>query len=203
MIYVEVDGQVLPQPLAGHPALELCNTWAGWNTPGEDGDYLTSYDTLAVWAREQQLLSAEQADRAMRAAGRSRRQAVEVLATTRELRHSLYWLLVDPDRDPEVGALAGLVEEAAAAQRLVLAADGGVTWQLREDNPVRLPLLAVAHAVGELLTGPERWQVHACPGHACGWLFLDPRGRRKWCSMAVCGNRAKVRAHAQRHGAAG
>jgi predicted RNA-binding Zn ribbon-like protein len=46
------------------------------------------------------------------------------------------------------------------------------------------------------LTGPSREHVHTCP--SCGWLFLDPRGRRRWCSMATCGNRAKVRAHAAR-----
>jgi predicted RNA-binding Zn ribbon-like protein len=38
--------------------------------------------------------------------------------------------------------------------------------------------------------------VRTCP--SCGWLFLDARGRRRWCSMATCGNRAKVRAHAAR-----
>jgi predicted RNA-binding Zn ribbon-like protein len=40
--------------------------------------------------------------------------------------------------------------------------------------------------------------VKACPGDSCGWLFLDPRGRRRWCIMATCGNRSKVRAHAAR-----
>ncbi|MGW5195753.1 CGNR zinc finger domain-containing protein, partial [Kribbella sp. NPDC004138] len=44
--------------------------------------------------------------------------------------------------------------------------------------------------------GQDRAHVRTCP--SCGWLFLDPRGRRRWCSMATCGNRAKVRAHAAR-----
>jgi predicted RNA-binding Zn ribbon-like protein len=30
------------------------------------------------------------------------------------------------------------------------------------------------------------------PGVDCGSLFLDPRGRRRWCDMAACGNRATV-----------
>ncbi|HEX9231378.1 MAG TPA: CGNR zinc finger domain-containing protein [Jatrophihabitantaceae bacterium] len=30
-------------------------------------------------------------------------------------------------------------------------------------------------------------------------MFLDPSGRRRWCEMSVCGNRAKVRRYAQRH----
>jgi predicted RNA-binding Zn ribbon-like protein len=64
---------------------------------------------------------------------------------------------------------------------------------------LRLPLLAVADAAATLLAEPGRASaVHACPGRGCGWLFLDPRGRRRWCSMAVCGNRAKARKHAAR-----
>ncbi|MGH8861125.1 MAG: CGNR zinc finger domain-containing protein, partial [Jatrophihabitantaceae bacterium] len=27
---------------------------------------------------------------------------------------------------------------------------------------------------------------------ACGWVFLDQSHRRRWCVMAVCGNRAKA-----------
>lgn len=38
----------------------------------------------------------------------------------------------------------------------------------------------------------------ACP--ACGWMFYDVTrgGRRRWCSMATCGNRSKVRQHRRR-----
>ncbi|MYV62710.1 hypothetical protein GTW37_28835, partial [Streptomyces sp. SID4931] len=25
------------------------------------------------------------------------------------------------------------------------------------------------------------------PGKGCGWLFLDTAGRRRWCSLGVCG----------------
>jgi predicted RNA-binding Zn ribbon-like protein len=63
---------------------------------------------------------------------------------------------------------------------------------------VALPLLAVARAAEDLLTSPARAEVRACPGDDCGWLFVDPRGLRRWCDMAWCGNRAKVRAHAAR-----
>ncbi|MFE4960639.1 CGNR zinc finger domain-containing protein [Streptomyces sp. NPDC056653] len=27
------------------------------------------------------------------------------------------------------------------------------------------------------------------PSEDCGWLSLDRRGRRRWCSMATCGSR--------------
>jgi predicted RNA-binding Zn ribbon-like protein len=42
--------------------------------------------------------------------------------------------------------------------------------------------------------------VKACEGPACTLLFLDKTRRhtRRWCSMAVCGNRAKQSAHRTR-----
>lgn len=70
-------------------------------------------------------------------------------------------------------------------------------WELGGDL-LAAPLLATAWAAAGLLTSAAAGDVRACPGDGCGWLFRDPRGRRRWCSMAWCGNRAKVRRHAQR-----
>jgi predicted RNA-binding Zn ribbon-like protein len=45
------------------------------------------------------------------------------------------------------------------------------------------------------------WQrLKACPGHDCGWAFYDHSRNQtgRWCSMAVCGGRAKARAHYHR-----
>ena len=36
-------------------------------------------------------------------------------------------------------------------------------------------------------------RLHRCPGRDCGWVFLDTSGRRRWCSMATCGRREKMR----------
>jgi predicted RNA-binding Zn ribbon-like protein len=58
----------------------------------------------------------------------------------------------------------------------------------------------VALAAEGLLTSELSAFVSACPGAGCGWLFADRRGRRRWCSMAACGNRAKARRYAERHG---
>jgi predicted RNA-binding Zn ribbon-like protein len=42
--------------------------------------------------------------------------------------------------------------------------------------------------------------VKACEGHSCTLVFADhTRGRaRRWCSTAICGNRAKQVAHRNR-----
>jgi len=46
----------------------------------------------------------------------------------------------------------------------------------------------------------ELERVKICPADDCLWAFYDEsrNGSRQWCSMAVCGNRAKARAHRAR-----
>lgn len=44
-------------------------------------------------------------------------------------------------------------------------------------------------ATGDLLT------IHRCANPDCVLLFMDASGRRKWCSMKICGNRTKVARH--------
>ncbi len=198
MISIEVDGVHLPAPLAGHPALEFCNTWAGWNSPpGAGGDYLTSYDVLLTFATHHGLLTGPQAE-AARAAESTDGERETLLHHARRLRGVLYELLTQDASQQDRKVFAAWANEARSAQRWTLDAAGSYTWALDPRQPVRLPLLAVADSATQLLTDASAGTVHACPGRDCGWLFLDPRGRRKWCAMAVCGNRAKARAHAQR-----
>jgi predicted RNA-binding Zn ribbon-like protein len=48
----------------------------------------------------------------------------------------------------------------------------------------------------EMLSG--RWsRLKVCPGDDCGWAFYDSSRNRtgRWCSMSVCGGRAKARNH--------
>ena len=56
-----------------------------------------------------------------------------------------------------------------------------------------LSLAAAAHLVAD--ADPSR--VRRCAASDCGAWFLDTSkgGRRKWCSMAACGNRAKAARH--------
>jgi predicted RNA-binding Zn ribbon-like protein len=62
------------------------------------------------------------------------------------------------------------------------------------DEPRRVLFAVAADAVALLADPGLLGRVHRCPGRNCGWLFLDTSGRRRWCSMATCGSRAKMRA---------
>jgi predicted RNA-binding Zn ribbon-like protein len=79
----------------------------------------------------------------------------------------------------------------------------GTALELRMLRQWRSPealLLPIAEALAKFVSEEDFSQVKACEGQPCTLLFLDQtRGRRRrWCSMAVCGNRAKQAAHRHR-----
>ena len=53
---------------------------------------------------------------------------------------------------------------------------------------------SIGQSAINLLTDPEELDmITECPADDCGYLFRDTsHGRRRWCSMKSCGNRAKV-----------
>ncbi|MFE2956337.1 CGNR zinc finger domain-containing protein [Nocardia tengchongensis] len=85
----------------------------------------------------------------------------------------------------------------AAAPELTLRADGRV----RRDGTIDSALTAVARSAIELLAGPDRALLKECGRDACTRLYLDTSrgGSRRWCDMAVCGNRAKGKAFRARN----
>jgi predicted RNA-binding Zn ribbon-like protein len=201
--WIETEGVRLPKPLAGHPALELCNTWAGWveDPPPGSGDerreWLASYDVLATWAFAHGLVDRDRM-RALRArAAADPRAAERVLDDARVLRSAVHDAVLDPGDDGALERVGVHARRAGAVAGLTPGA-GHARWELDACPGLDLPVLAAAWSAAELLTSPEVAYVAACPGVDCGWLFLDRRRRRRWCDMAACGNRAKVAAHARR-----
>lgn len=194
--WVTIDDLVLPRQLAGHPALELVNSRSGWGEPfHESQDYLRSLDHLVVLARANGLLDDHRAARLRRRAAREPDRAGEVLTRARGLRQDLHDVLVGSASSAAAARLAGAVTDARSRQQLVLE-DGGARWRFPGPPALTEPLDAFLVAAGELLV--ERPRLGSCPGHDCGWLFVNRSGRRRWCQMAVCGNRAKQAAHARR-----
>ena len=72
-----------------------------------------------------------------------------------------------------------------------VAREGGLDWLLA----------AIARSAAEIISeGPES-KLRLCANPGCGLFFCDASRTRKrrWCSMAVCGNRHKVASFARRH----
>jgi len=80
---------------------------------------------------------------------------------------------------------------------------GEIPFQLQTARKWRTPealLLPIGEALARFVCSEDFSHVKACEGPACTLLFVDhTRGhRRRWCSMAQCGNRAKQAAHRHR-----
>ena len=206
MHWIEKSGVPLPTRLGGHPALDLCNTWAGWGERSDVDDakreWLPTYDVLAVWSGYAGLVD-EPTVAALRAeAERHPRRAADVLARAHALRAAVHDAVLDPTDDHALAGVTDEVRRAGARVGPVATAAGTVEWRVPADVGLELPVLAAAWSAADLLASEEVEKVAACPGVDCGWLFLDRRGRRRWCDMAACGNRAKQAAHARRARAA-
>jgi predicted RNA-binding Zn ribbon-like protein len=77
------------------------------------------------------------------------------------------------------------------------------TLELQRARRWRSPeslLLPIGEALARLLAEEDLSNVKACEGTTCTLIFADhTRGRsRRWCSMEICGNRAKQVAHRHR-----
>ena len=61
-------------------------------------------------------------------------------------------------------------------------------------------LLPIGEALAYFVCTEDFSGLKTCEGPACTLMFTDrTRGhRRRWCSMAICGNRAKQTAHRHR-----
>ena len=196
--YEIVDGLRLPAKISGHPALDFCNTWVGWDGR-YTSDYLDGYEHLVQWAGFVGLLPAERIAALRERAAREPSAAEATLERARELRTAVYGALNGGAEAPGFEMVDRMATEAGGHLRLV--GDGsGFARSLADDVGLDAPLLAAAWSASELLVSSELLLVRACPGTGCGWLFLDRRGRRRWCVMSTCGNRAKARrfAHRQR-----
>lgn len=188
-----VDGLPVPDAVGGHVALDFCNTRAGWGDPAPK-EYLTAPRALVVWARSTGLLPPEGPGPG--APGHED----DALARALALREALYACALHRGGPADWALVSAEAARARAAAVLVPAADGQpAAW--RPDpalGPAATALTAVAAAAEDLLTSSLSAFVAACPGEGCGWLFADRRGKRRWCSMAACGNRAKARRYAER-----
>jgi predicted RNA-binding Zn ribbon-like protein len=117
----------------------------------------------------------------------------EELADARELREVLYRLGMACVQQGDFAAadLELLNRWAAEAPPVPQLGPAGVTWTRIS---VRALLAMLAREAVELFGGPLAARIRQCAGEGCALLFVDTSrsGERRWCSMAGCGNKAKV-----------
>jgi predicted RNA-binding Zn ribbon-like protein len=172
-------------------------------------DWIADGAGLLSWLRQSQLVPAATLDRMERDSTRKALDAVA--AQARELREWLRRFVVKHKGQPlsvrntqELEPLNALLRQDQSFYQLVGGAAGvHLDSQRRWTSPETL-LVPFAEAVARMISEEDFTHIKACEGHACTLIFADhtrARGRR-WCSMGICGNRAKVSAHRKRQQAA-
>jgi predicted RNA-binding Zn ribbon-like protein len=169
--------------LGGTPALDFANSvdWTEDETQIAGTDVLLEADSLERWGARLGIAAPV--------------TGAAELQRARELRDALHHIFSALAREqaPELSPLHAAYAEAVAAGALTRHEDSGFALDWPPDEPRRVRFAVAADAVA-LLADPDRVaRLHRCPGRECGGVFLDTSGRRRWCSMATCGSRAKMR----------
>ena len=194
-------------------ALDFLNSVAA--PTGREIDWLADGRDLIAWLEQARAVPGDIAAHFRKAAGS--RALDGVAAEARELREWFREFVRDhagqPLRERDLRELAPLNTLLARDQsfRQIEIADRGkqnkrgprgvLRWQAQRhwDSPKTL-LLPIAEAMGDLVCEKDFTLVRKCESPTCTVWFLDvsKAHARRWCSMAVCGNRAKAAAHRAR-----
>ncbi|HKW24361.1 MAG TPA: ABATE domain-containing protein [Terriglobales bacterium] len=195
------EPELQPDPLC----VRFVNTVDWRDDPMRRTDPLKSYADLLHWARNAgaippgiaNMLACE-ADRHPPAAQASFLRAI----TVREAIAAVLGAAVEHRQPPPEDLKRFNAALGAAGEHLRLAGNKGefqLSWN--SDNSFERVLWPLVRSAAELVTSDQVERLRRCEGQGCGWFFLDTtRNRsRRWCNMAVCGNRAKVKRFYERH----
>lgn len=200
------DGSPEPLFIAGSAGLDFLNSIA---TPEDTPvEWLASGEDLLEWLRRAELLSADTAV-ALRQSG----LPGEIDAVAAQARTLREWFrgFVHAHRG---GPLPANVLHQLEPLNQLLGRDQGFKQIVvrREKKAVLSPLrlarlrrwsspdsllLPIGEVLADVVCNEDFTNIKACEGSTCSLLYVD-RTRalaRRWCSMAVCGNRSKQAAH--------
>ena len=184
-----------------HPSIE--DTVAFLNTIELESDalvdHLETFDDAARWLAEHRVVHGSGSD--LRKATSDPAAALgrlrSVRAALREVAHAV------ADRRPaDPAALAEVNRAIQGRERveLVPEPDGVSIGHSHVGDPLDDALARLADPIVEEIQSGREDRLRICDNETCRWIFYDESraGRRRWCDMASCGNRAKARRHRER-----
>lgn len=97
-------------------------------------------------------------------------------------------------------ALGRVLDSSRVARRLEVVGAGLRLVEVETETELLSTLAPLALGLAQLVTSADPRRLRRCGAPDCRAWFLDASksGRRKWCSMARCGNRAKAARHRRR-----
>jgi predicted RNA-binding Zn ribbon-like protein len=181
--------------LAGRVSLDFANTLSGQGTRFEI-DHMTGIAAFEVWLRHAGLLVGPDA---ISGHGDDDPAAFRRVLALRDAINGIGTALVArlaPD-DGDLAALCRIAGRGLPQLQLERQERDGFVWAVSPAASSDAPLAQLALDAIDVLRFSDLSRLRRCQGEDCGWLFLDTskNGKRRWCDMTVCGNRAKARRH--------
>jgi predicted RNA-binding Zn ribbon-like protein len=170
----------------GHPVLEFVATRSARHR--EPLERLATPDDLTLWLELSELAHRARCDE-------------ELLDRARELREAIYRTLTRArDGQPPARNDLRLLNEWARQPAPTPQLTPRLQLAMTSPEPCRAALATLARAAIELIASPTLSRIRNCANPTCSLMFIDHSrpGRRRWCSMAGCGNRAKTARYRQR-----
>jgi predicted RNA-binding Zn ribbon-like protein len=167
-------------------------------------EHLDSIQTALRWLFDHDLMHRDKLQAELARLGADEAAADRVLGRIRKVRMAMRELAdATVERRPADGRQVDEVNRALRTPYTYYLVPGpdGVSMDHKHDgHPVDGALARLAESIArEVSQGhPERLRI--CANDECRWVFNDTSrtGKRKWCDMSTCGNRAKVARHRER-----
>jgi len=167
-------------------------------------DDLTDAVVAVSWLQQHALLHRETAAGLVAEVAADPEASTRLLLRVQKTRSALRELLdAAVERRPPSESALREVNRALRANYIyeLVPADDGVSLDHRhEGDPISGALARISEAIARELTQDDKERLRVCANDECRWVFRDnsPAGRRKWCDMSSCGNRAKAARHRER-----
>jgi predicted RNA-binding Zn ribbon-like protein len=179
--------------------LDFVNT----DTGVRGADALHDFERFVLWLEAAHVLDAERSLQMRRRAEQQPAGALAVLGDARRVRTVLRALAERGlfASDVRIAALAEInrvLGRSAGTRRVELRADGTFARAFVPVGDAFAGLLIpVVESAADALILDQLGRVRRCADPRCGRVFQDEtkNGRRRWCDMATCGNRAKAARH--------
>jgi predicted RNA-binding Zn ribbon-like protein len=162
---------------------------------GVPDDRVAAADALRAWLVERSLAAPD-----VPLAGMER--AMPAFRELRSLIHDVTERLVADERPStrQVQRLNRVLRDGLHYHRLQPTDDGSRFTVGQVGDQLDQARSAIAGSLAHFVADHDVDRLRICASDDCRWRFVDrsPAGRRRWCDMRTCGNRAKVAAHRER-----